>query len=118
MERESQSAYSRLKASGLLDVLQGRVAEANLYRFCQLLEQALPGHPPLGSSASPSDDAVRFRPDPGMGFPGGELRVIEDDPDNPLAPVTVRTHDALPICTYPAARPVWSWLAATHGVSG
>jgi len=42
MERESQSAYSRLKASGLLDALQGQVAEANLQRFCQLLEQALP----------------------------------------------------------------------------
>ena len=50
MERESQSAYSRLNASGLLDALQGQVAEANLQRFCQLLEQALPGHPPLGST--------------------------------------------------------------------
>lgn len=91
MEREPQSTYSRLTASGLLQVLRGPVAEANLYRFCQLLEQALPGHPPLGSTAHPGDDAVRFRPDPGMGFPGGELRGIETDADHPERPATVRT---------------------------
>ncbi|RFD25972.1 type VI secretion protein [Pseudomonas sp. GL93] len=91
MEREPQSAYSRLKASGLLDALGGRVAEANLYRFCQLLEQALPGHPLLGSTAHPADDPVRFRPDPGMGFPAGELRAIETDEYHPERPATVRT---------------------------
>ncbi|WP_044875395.1 type VI secretion system baseplate subunit TssG [Pseudomonas sp. LFM046] len=91
MEREPQSAYSRLKASGLLQALEGRVAEANLYRFCQLLEQALPGHPPLGSTARLADDPVRFRPDPGMAFPAGELRTIETDAEQPLRPATVRT---------------------------
>ncbi|NUT78854.1 type VI secretion system baseplate subunit TssG [Pseudomonas sp. C1C7] len=91
MERESQSAYSRLKASGLLQALEGQVAEANLYRFCQLLEQAVPDHPPLGSTAHPADDPVRFRPDPGMGFPAGELRAIETDDNHPLRPATVRT---------------------------
>ncbi|MFN3355835.1 MAG: type VI secretion system baseplate subunit TssG [Pseudomonas sp.] len=91
MEREPQSAYSRLKAGGLLDALQGRVAEANLYRFCQLLEQALPDHPPLGSTAHPADDAVRFRPDPGMGFPTSELKAIETDDAHPQRPATVRT---------------------------
>ncbi|MCP1507107.1 type VI secretion system protein ImpH [Pseudomonas marginalis] len=91
MERESQSAYSRLKTSGLLDALQGQVAEANLQRFCQLLEQALPGHPPLGSTAHPADDAVRFRPDPGMGFPAGELKSIEIDEAHPERAATVRT---------------------------
>jgi type VI secretion system protein ImpH len=91
MEREPQSAYSRLKASGLLEALDGRVAEANLYRFCQLLEQALPNHPPLGSSAHPADDPVRFRPDPGMGFPAGELKAIETCGDLPERPATVRT---------------------------
>ncbi|MDI2590458.1 type VI secretion system baseplate subunit TssG [Pseudomonas sp. 681] len=91
MEREPQSAYSRLKAGGLLDALRGQVAEANLYRFCQLLEQALPDHPPLGSTAHPADDAVRFRPDPGMGFPAGELKAIETDEDHPQRPATVRT---------------------------
>lgn len=91
MEREPQSAYSRLNASGLLQALDGRVAEANLYRFCQLLEQALPGHPPLGSTAHPADDPVRFRPDPGMGFPAGEFKAIETDEDQPERPATVRT---------------------------
>ncbi|WP_077521596.1 type VI secretion system baseplate subunit TssG [Metapseudomonas resinovorans] len=91
MEREPQSAYSRLNTRGLLPALEGRIAEANLYRFCQLLEQALPGHPPLGSTARPTDDPVRFRPDPGMGFPAGELKAIENDPERPSGPATVRT---------------------------
>ncbi|MCW8278240.1 type VI secretion system baseplate subunit TssG [Pseudomonas sp. PCH199] len=90
MEREPQSAYSRLKATGLLQTLEGRVAEANLYRFCQLLEQAMPDHPPLGSTTHPADDPVRFRPDPGMGFPAGELRAIETDDHHPQRPATVR----------------------------
>lgn len=91
MEREPQSAYSRLKAGGLLDAVRGQVAEASLYRFCQLLEQALPGHPSLGSTAHPGDDAVRFRPDPGMGFPASELKAIEFDEIHPQRPATVRT---------------------------
>jgi type VI secretion system protein ImpH len=91
MEREPQSAYSRLKHAGLLEALTGQVAEANLYRFCQLLEQALPDHPPLGSTTSPADDPVRFRPDPGMGFPASELKAIEANEDDPVRPATVRT---------------------------
>ncbi|MDH0288559.1 type VI secretion system baseplate subunit TssG [Pseudomonas sp. GD04087] len=91
MERESQSAYSRLKASGLLEALGGRIAEANLYRFCQLLEAATAGNPLLGSTTRPGDDAVRFRPHPGMGFPGGELKAIEYDEEHPQRPPTVRT---------------------------
>jgi type VI secretion system protein ImpH len=91
MEREPQSAYSRLKADGLLDVLKGRMAEANLYRFCQLLEQAMPGHPPLGSTEHVGDDPVRFRPDPGMGFPASELKAIETWADDAQRPATIRT---------------------------
>lgn len=91
MEREPQSAYSRLKATGLLEALHGRVAEANVYRFCQLLEQAMPAHPPLGSTTDPADDPVRFRPDPGMGFPASELRAIETDANRPRRSATVRT---------------------------
>jgi type VI secretion system protein ImpH len=91
MERKPQSAYSRLNAAGILEALGGRVAEANLYRFCQLLEQAVPGHPPLGSTADPADDVVRFRPDPSMGFPAGELKAIETDEHHPERPATVRT---------------------------
>lgn len=91
MERDTQPAHSRLKASGLLEALGERVCEANLYRFCQLLEQAAPGNPPLGSSHRLADDPVRFRPYPGMGFAPGELNGIEADADAPTAPVTVRT---------------------------
>ncbi|WP_095163063.1 type VI secretion system baseplate subunit TssG [Pseudomonas sp. Irchel 3F5] len=91
MERESQPANSRLKADELLQTLKQQVAEANLYRFCQLLEQALPDRPPLGSSAHPADDAVRFRPDPGMGFPASELKAIETDEAFAHRPATVRT---------------------------
>ncbi|MDF3934175.1 type VI secretion system baseplate subunit TssG [Pseudomonas citronellolis] len=91
MEREPQSAYSRLKASGLLEALQGRIGEANLYRFCQLLEAAVPDKPPLGTTTSPRDDAVRFRPHPGMGFPAGEFKAIEFDEEHPQRPATVRT---------------------------
>jgi len=91
MERTSQPAYSRLKAEGLLQVLQGQVASANVYRVCQLLEQVLADHPPLGSTAHPGDDGVRFRPDPGMGFPAGELKAIEFDDTCPERPVTIRT---------------------------
>jgi type VI secretion system protein ImpH len=91
MDRKSQSAYSRLKAVGLLQALEGRVAEASLYRFCQLLEQAMPNNPPLGSTAHPADDPVRFRPDPGMGFPASELKAIEIDEQQPQRPATVRT---------------------------
>ena len=91
MERTSQSAYSRLMAEGLLQVLQGQVASANVYRVCQLLEQVLADHPPLGSTAHPGDDGVRFRPDPGMGFPAGELKAIEFDDTCPERPITIRT---------------------------
>ncbi|WP_207885632.1 type VI secretion system baseplate subunit TssG [Pseudomonas sp. 30_B] len=91
MDREPQSAYSRLKASGLLDRLAARVSEANLYRFCQLLEAAAPDNPPLGTTTRPSDDAVRFRPHPGMAFPAGELKAIEFDEEYPERPATVRT---------------------------
>jgi len=91
MEREPQSAYSRLKASGLLEALAGRVSEANLYRFCQLIEAAAPGNPPLGTTTRPSDDAVRFRPHPGMGFPAGELKAIEYEEEYPERPPIVRT---------------------------
>lgn len=91
MEREAQSAYSRLKTSGVLDALADRVSEANLFRFCQLLEAATPSNPPLGSTSSPRDDAVRFRPYAGMGFPAGELQSIEQDTEHQQRPATVRT---------------------------
>ncbi|MBK4716982.1 MULTISPECIES: type VI secretion system baseplate subunit TssG [Tenebrionibacter/Tenebrionicola group] len=65
-----------------------RTAEYNFYRFCRTLE-TLSGTK-LGTGASLADP-VRFRPDPHMGFPAGELRRTETDPNNPQAPPTVRT---------------------------
>lgn len=89
MGREPQPADSGLNA--VLQRLREHVSQACLYRFCQVLEQAMPGQPPLGSTASPQDDPVRFRPDPGMGFPAGELKSIDLDAAQPGGPVTVRT---------------------------
>ncbi len=91
MEREPQPADSRLKAEGILQALRGQAAKANLYRLCQILEQALLGGAPLGSTAHPGDDPVRFRPDPDMGFPTGEVKAIEIDSAHPQRPATVRT---------------------------
>lgn len=66
-----------------------RTAAYNFYRFCQTLER-LSGTT-LGTGPLPDADPVRFRPDPHMGFPAGELRRTETDPDNPASPPTVRT---------------------------
>lgn len=85
MGRKPQPADPRV--NGLLQALEGQVSGACLYRFCQLLEQAGPGRPALGSTAHPSDDPVRFRPDPGMGFAASELKGIEPG----TRPATVRT---------------------------
>jgi len=63
----------------------------NFYRFCQLLEKQLSDNKPIGSTFSPKDDAVRFRPHPGMGFPVSELKAVETSEERPDAPPTVRT---------------------------
>ncbi|PKE31174.1 type VI secretion system baseplate subunit TssG [Rahnella sp. AA] len=63
----------------------------NFYRFCQLLEKQLSDQKPIGSTFTPKDDPVRFRPHPGMGFPASELKAVETDPERPDAPPTVRT---------------------------
>ncbi|MDR3433878.1 MAG: type VI secretion system baseplate subunit TssG [Rouxiella aceris] len=60
----------------------------NFYRFCQLVEQLSAGGKAPGSSFSLSDDAVRFRPHPGMGFPVSELKCTQE---NAPYPPTVRT---------------------------
>ncbi|MFC0224919.1 type VI secretion system baseplate subunit TssG [Serratia aquatilis] len=84
MGRESSPTHSRLTAR-----LKRDIGQINFYRFCQLLEK--PGRPPLGSTASPMDDPVRFRPHPGMGFPVSELKALEIKEDDLHAPPTVRT---------------------------
>ena len=65
--------------------------EFNFYRFCQVLEGLTPDKPPLGSTFSPKDDPVRFRPHAGMGFPVSELKTVQTDDEHPDAPPTVRT---------------------------
>jgi len=83
MERESQSAHSRLIAR-----LAPALPKTNFYRFCQLLENVTDSAVPLGSTSSPADDPVRFRPHPGMGFPVSELKNVEWREQQPP---TVRT---------------------------
>lgn len=63
----------------------------NFYRFCQIVEQLSPDKAPLGSTFSPTQDAVRFRPHPGMGFPVSTLKAVQTDPEHPEQPPTVRT---------------------------
>ncbi|RRW70224.1 type VI secretion system baseplate subunit TssG [Pantoea dispersa] len=86
MERKSQPAHS-----GLTGRLRNDIWRVNFYRFCRLLEQENPQAPPLGSTDKISNDPVRFRPWPGMGFPVSELKVVETDEDYPDRVPTVRT---------------------------
>ncbi|TQI81182.1 type VI secretion system protein ImpH [Serratia fonticola] len=86
MERKSQRTDPRL-----IEQLAPQLYKTNFYRFCQLLEQATPGSPGLGSNSQLSHEPVRFRPHPGMGFPVSELKAIEIDPEQPQRPPTVRT---------------------------
>ncbi|QLK60361.1 type VI secretion system baseplate subunit TssG [Enterobacteriaceae bacterium Kacie_13] len=65
-------------------------ARFNFYRFCQLIEGLNGGT--LGTGRAITDDPVRFRPNPHLGFPAGELKRTETDPDNPDAPPTIRTN--------------------------
>lgn len=87
MERESQLTYTRL------DEMMGKqLPYINFYRFMLWLEQQNPDLPPIGSTSRITNDPVRFRPHPGMGFPVSELKGIELNPDDdPASPPTVRT---------------------------
>ncbi|MGU3526539.1 type VI secretion system baseplate subunit TssG [Raoultella planticola] len=88
MAGKPQSPHSWLAPGGKVTSDLSRI---NFWRFCRLLEQHNPGCPPLGSTSHPADDPVRFSPHPGMGFPGGELKRIEYNKDDPDAPPVVRT---------------------------
>lgn len=81
---------SNLLDTRLLNSLGENLPRTNFYRFCQLLEQGNPQAPGPGSQQSPRFDAIRFRPHPGMGFPAGELKSAEYDPQQPTLPPTVR----------------------------
>ncbi len=91
MGREPQSAHTRVKIIRLMAALADRMPSVNAYRFCQLLERAVPDAPLLGSTANPAHDPVRFRPHPGMGFPVSELKAFHIDSEHPERPPTVRT---------------------------
>ncbi|HHH2819439.1 TPA: type VI secretion system baseplate subunit TssG, partial [Enterobacter hormaechei subsp. hoffmannii] len=84
LERESQSAPARLMAQ-----VRHQLPYMNFYRFCQLLEQSQPEMPVPGSDWRVRQEPVRFRPHPGMGFPAGEIRGMED-PEHPHLPPSVR----------------------------
>lgn len=86
MDRTPQPART-----GLIHRLKPHISRINFYRLCQYLEQAASHAPPLGSSANPADDPVRFRPHPGMGFPVSELKAIEHHSQQPEATPTIRT---------------------------
>lgn len=86
MGRETQPPHSRLSPR-----LEAELTRINFYRFCQLLEKQHPERPPLGSSSRPQDDAVRFTPWPGMGFPASELKSVEYSEDDATAAPKIRT---------------------------
>lgn len=86
MARETQPPYPRLNPR-----MEADLTRMNFYRFCQLLEKQHPDRPLLGSSSHPQDDAVRFSPWPGMGFPASELKSLEYSEDDAGAAPKVRT---------------------------
>ncbi|RDS80913.1 type VI secretion system baseplate subunit TssG [Dyella monticola] len=63
----------------------------HFFRFCELLERSAPHCPTLGSTDSLADEPIRFRSQLRLGFPGREIEAVENDPDDPTAPPTVRT---------------------------
>lgn len=65
--------------------LRPQLPYMNFYRFCQLLEKNHPKAPIIGSGWLVGDEPIRFRPHPGMGFPAGEIRGM-DDPEPPRPP--------------------------------
>lgn len=85
MERESLSSPARL-----IGPLRHYLPYMNFYRFCQLLEQCRPEAPVPGSNWQVRHEYVRFRPYPGMGFPAGEIRGMNDpEPEHKPLPLSV-----------------------------
>lgn len=86
MAGKTQSPHSRLALWP-----EEELVRMNFYRFCQLVEKRYPTRPPLGSTSHPADDAVRFCPHPGMGFPVSEIKGVEYNEDDDSAPPVIRT---------------------------
>ncbi len=60
----------------------------NFYRFCQLLEQSQPEVPVPGTDWQVGLEPVRYRPHPGMGFPAGEIKGM-NEPEHAHLPQSV-----------------------------
>jgi type VI secretion system protein ImpH len=70
------------------------LAHAPRMSFMQLLrlfEARSPSQPGFGTRDTPQHEPVRFRPRPRLGFPAGEVAVVEFDDEDDRAPPTIRT---------------------------
>lgn len=81
----------RETARTLLPALLEEAPQINFFRFCELMELAVPDQPPLGATDSPRNEPVRFRSRGKLGFPNREIDGVEFDPDDASAPPAVRT---------------------------
>lgn len=65
--------------------------DMKFFRFCELLERSAPERPLIGATDTPSDDPIRFRSQPRLGFPGRDIAAVERDPEDDATPPSVRT---------------------------
>jgi len=49
----------------------------NFYQAISLLERAMPDAVPIGGTGPAADEALRFRPEPSLGFPAGAIERVE-----------------------------------------
>lgn len=49
----------------------------NFYQATGLIERSMPGATPVGGTGPAASEALRFRPDPSLGFPAGSIEMIE-----------------------------------------
>jgi type VI secretion system protein ImpH len=55
--------------------------DIQFFRLAQDLERLHPDAPPLGSTAAPHEEAIRFRANPTLAFPAGEVEWLRTDFD-------------------------------------
>lgn len=75
----------------LWPALMAQATDMHFFRFCELLERSAPDRALLGTTDTPANDPVRFRPRQRLGFPGREIAAVEHDPDDAARPPTLRT---------------------------
>ncbi|WP_245753487.1 type VI secretion system baseplate subunit TssG [Paraburkholderia sartisoli] len=75
--------------------LLARAPTMNFMQLCRLLEARMPAHPGFATRDTPDHEPVRFRPQPRVGFPAGEIAAVESGGEGvayePNPPPTVRT---------------------------